>query len=261
MDNIVTNNNHQLKKNALHFEWVLPVFLKPRQTMQKIATQEKPVWLTPLLVVSVLIFIAVLVSAPIKRNAVLMAQSMPEYFDYYSSEQQAAFMNGQSSQTSPLFIYVLPFVSKVAGLWVSWFILSSVLHLSLTLTGSRATNVRSYNLAGWSFLPIALRHVIQIMAMLFSKNLITAPGLSGFIGADAVGFTAFIAALLGLIDIYFIWQIFLLVVGVIPLSGLERKKAWSATAVTLLVLVLFQCVPGFLSHVLSGFSMGSGFYF
>ena len=136
-----------------------------------------------------------------------------------------------------------------------------MLHLSLTLTGSRATNVRSYNLAGWSFLPIALRHVVQIFAMLFSKSLITAPGLSGFIGADAVGFTAFIAALLGLIDIYFIWQIFLLVVGVIPLSGLERKKAWSATAVTLLVLVLFQCIPGFLSHVLSGFSMGSGFYF
>jgi len=261
MDNIATSNNHQTKKNTLHFEWVLPVFLKPRQTMQKIATQDKPVWLTPLLVVSALIIIAVLVAAPLKRNAILMSQSMPDAFQYYSSDQQAAFMNGQTSQTSALFIYVLPLVSKLAGLWISWFLLSSVLHLSLTLTGSRAKNVRSYNLAGWSFLPLGLRQVVQIAAMLATKSLITAPGLSGFIAGDAKGFAAFAAALLGLIDIYFLWQIILLVLGVMPLSGLERKKAWSATALTLLVLALLQSVPGFISHALSGFSMGSGFYF
>ncbi len=261
MDNVESSNNNSQKKNALHFEWVLPVFLKPRQTLQKISTQDKPVWLTPLLLLSALILLSVLVAAPLKRNEVLMAQSTPEYFDYFSSDQQAAFMNGQASQTSPLFLYLLPMVSGWAGLWLSWFLLSSLLHLSLTLAGSRAANLRSYNLAGWSFLPIGLRHVVQILAMLFTKSLIAAPGLSGFIGGDVKGFAAFAAALLGLLDLYFVWQIILLLLGVTPLSGLEKKKAWSAAAVALFLLVLLQAVPGFLSRALSGFSMGSGFYF
>lgn len=261
MDNANQTPKKQEKKMQLNFDWVLPVLLKPREMLKKITAEEKSVWLTPLLIISALIILAALVAAPIRRTVTEMGMNVPEDFQYYSVDQQTQFMNAQANQTSPLFLYVFPVLKGLASLWLSWFILSSLLHLSLTLTGSRASNIRSYNLAGWSFLPIGLRFVIQILAMLFTRTLITSPGLSGFISGDLKGFAAFMAALLGLIDVYFIWQIILLLIGVGSLSGLTRSKAWSATAVSIFILMLLQALPGFLSAALSGLSVSSGFYF
>lgn len=261
METTVTEIKEKSKKNPLHFEWILPVIFRPRKTVEKITSQEKSVWLTPLLVVSALIIIATLVAGPIKRNIIQMGLNTPENFQYYSQEQQAQFMSAQANRTSPLFLYVFPIVTGLAGLWVTWFLLSSLMHLSLTLAGSRAQNVRSYNLAAWSLLPIGVRYLVQIVAMLATKTVVNNPGLSGFITGDLKGFTAFAAALLGLIDLYFIWQIILLLLGVGPLSSLKRSKAWPATAVSLLILMLLLSIPGFLSHALSGLTTSTPFFF
>jgi hypothetical protein len=261
MENTETEIKEKQKKNPLHFEWILPVFFQPRKTIEKITSQEKSVWLTPLLVVSALIILSVLVAGPIKRNIIQMGLNTPENFQYYSQEQQAQFMSAQANRTSPLFLYVFPVVTGLAGLWVTWFLLSSLLHLSLTLAGSRAQNIRSYNLAAWSLLPIGVRQLVQMVAMLATKTVVSNPGLSGFLTGDIKGLTAFAAALLGLIDIYFIWQIILLLIGVSPLSSLKLSKAWGATAVSLIILMLLMSLPGFLSHAMSGMSTSMPFYF
>ncbi len=252
------NGNH---KNPLKFNWILPTLFTPKRATDQITAAEKPVWLTPLLVVSVMIMIAVFVAGPIRKNAILMNQNMPEGFEYYSADQQAAFMSGQANRVSPLFLYIFPILTGLGGLWISWFLLSSLLHLSLTLSGSRASNVRSYNLAGWSFLPLAVKQLVQIIAMLATKAVITSPGLSGFMAADVKGFAAFFSAMLGLIDIYLILQMVILFVGVGSLSGLSKSKAGLATVISLLVLILLQTLPGFLSHALSGISTSMPFFF
>jgi hypothetical protein len=249
------------KKNAFHFDWIIPVFFKPRKMISKIVLEEKAVWLTPLVVISALILISTLIAAPIRRTAIQMGMNIPVDFQYYSAEQQAQFMSAQANQTSPLFLYVFPILIGLVSLWLSWFILSSLLHLSLTLSGSRANNIRSYNLAGWSYLPIALRYIVQIVAMIFTKTTISSHGLSGFIASDATGLVSYLGAMLGLIDLYFIWQIVLLVIGVVPLSGLTKSKAWIATAISILILVLLQALPGFASNALSGISVSSPFFF
>jgi hypothetical protein len=248
-------------KNSLHFDWILPALFKPRKTIRTIVSEEKPVWLTPLLVLSVLIILVNLIAAPIRRNVIQMGLNVPVDFQYYSPEQQAQFLSAQATQTSPLFLYVFPILIGLVSLWLSWFVLSSLLHLSLTLTGSRANSIRSFNLSAWSFLPMVIRYLVQIFAMIFTKTVIYAPGLSGFIGSDAAGLASYLGAVLGLIDIFFIWQICLLVIGVIPLSGLSKTKAWVATGISLLILVLLQALPGFISHALSGLSVTRPFFF
>ena len=261
METIVTEIKEKPKKKPFHFEWILPVIFRPRKAIEVITAQEKSVWLTPLLVVSLMIILATLVAGPIKSNLIQMGMNTPENFQYYSEEQQASFMAAQANRTSPLFLYVFPIATGLAGLWVSWFLLSSLLHLSLTLAGSRSQNIRSYNLAAWSLLPIAVRKLVQIVAMLVTKTVVSSPGLSGFVTGDIKGAAAFFAALLGLIDLYFIWQIVLLLIGVRPLSSLKRSKAWMATAVSLLILMLLQAVPGFLSSALGGLTTSSSFFF
>jgi hypothetical protein len=257
----LNHNGTKSKKQTLNFKWVLPLFLRPVKTTGEIVAQEKPVWLTPLLILSVLALVVVLVAAPIQRMQSQMGAELPPDFQYYSPEMQDQYYQAQANQTSPLFLYVFPLLSGLMKIWVPWFLLSVILYLSLTLTGSRASSTRSYNLVGWSMLPFAIRMLVQIAVMLFSRSLLSAPGLAGFIDSEASGAGAYLRSLLAFIDIYFIFQVFLLIFGAIQLSGLTRTKAVVATLISVLILLFLSAIPGLLSSALSGLSLRGGFYF
>jgi hypothetical protein len=259
----MASDHYNRKATRIPFitKWILPLFLKPKKTTAEIVDDIRNVWLTPLVIVSVLAILAVLISAPIRREAIQMGTNLPPDFQYYSQEQQQQFYEGQASQTSPLFLYVFPVLAGLFKLWISWFLLSILLYLTLTLFGSRTPSLKSYNLVAWSFLPLAVRYIVQIVAMLFTHTQVTNAGLSGFVNADATGFIAYLGALLGLIDIYFIFQVILLFLGAVPLSGLTKNKALAATGISILLLILLQAVPGLLSKVLGGISVTRPFFF
>ena len=166
-------------------------------------------------------------------------------------------MTAQSSQSSALFTFIFPIIGALLGIWISWFLLSSILHLSLTLAGSRTHSVHSYNLVAWTMLPLAVRLVVQILAMLFSHTLISHAGLSGFVSGS--GGAAFLGGILAQVDIYFAWQICLLLYGVLPQSSLAKSKAWGATAFALVLYVLLMALPKVFSSLLSGLSLGGLF--
>jgi len=236
-------NGKQTKKQVWYTGWILPLFTRPARTTTAIVAQEKAVWLTPLLILSVLVILSVAIGAPIKRNIIQMGSELPPDFQYYSPEMQEQYFAAQAKQTSPLFLYVFPLLSGLLKVWVPWFLLSILMYLSLTLAGSRAGSIKSYNLVALSMLPQAIRTLVQILAMLFSKMVVSAPGLSGFI------------------DIYFIFQIILLLIGSVPLSGLSRSKAWIATTISVVIVLLLMAIPGLLASALGGLSLSGGFYF
>ncbi len=244
-----------------HFEWVLPIFIKPAKTLDSIAKHENGAWQTPLLILSVLVIILVLVGGPIRAQSAQMGGELPPDFQYWPQEQQDQYFASQANQVSPLFIYIFPAAGALIGLWVTWFILGSILHLILTLSGSRSSNTASLNLVAWASMPFAVRYLVQIIAVLITRQLISAPGLSGFMAAEGSGGMAFLRAFLALVDIYLIWQIALLLIGVLPLSGLNRGKAWLVTLLAVLIILSLQALPGLLGSVLSGLSITRPFFF
>jgi len=252
-------NHAKLFDNAT---WIPLLFLRPKRTIHEVVQRTKPVWQLPLLVLSGLILVLALVSAPIKKMAIEMGTNLPPDFQYYSPEMQAQFLEAQASQTSPLFLYVFPVLFGILGIWVTWFITASILHLVITLYGSRASNTKSYNLTAWAMLPIALRLILQIIAVVATKQQISAPGLSGFLTADAQGLTAYLRAILAFVDLYLILQLILMFLGIRLLSGLSGWKGISAVLITMLIVLLLKGLPGLLSSVFSGLSLtGSFFYF
>lgn len=257
----LNSNGSKTKRQSFYPKWIVPLFIKPARTTAEIVAQEKPVWLTPLLILSVLVILTALVAAPLQREVIQTGSNLPPDFQYYSAEQQEQFYQAQANQTSPLYLYVFPVLSGLLKVWASWFLLSIILYLALTLSGSRASNIRSYNLVGWSMLPFAIRYLVQIGVMLFSRSLVTAPGLSGFIDSEATGAGAYFRSMLGFIDIYFILQVVLLLLGAAPLSALSRTKARVATVISVILLLLLLAIPGLLSSLLGGISLTSGFFF
>lgn len=249
------------KPRRLHFEWVAPLFLRPARTLKTIVERDSPVWLTPLLILSILAIVLVLIRAPIHKAAALQGAELPQDFQYWAPQQQEQYLAAQANKANPVFIYLFPTLGALAGIWLSWFLLGSILHLSLTLSGSRGTSGQAMNLAGWASLPLGLRSLVQVVGILVNRRLVQAAGVSGFLASDATGFTAFMRILLGFVDIYLIWQVILLMVGSLPLTGLSKVKAWTAVLVAVLLLLVLQAVPGYIASLLGGLNVSRGFFF
>ena len=254
----MTENEFELleeeKPKKLQFGWLIPIFLKPKETLNAIAEKKHGVWLTPILILMLTALILVMVSAPIITQAAQGYTLSPEDMQYYSEEEQAQMQQAMSMTSSPVITTVFPALGKFAGVWINWLLLGVILHLSLTLNGSRSSNRSALNLVAWSMMPFALRDIVQIVYILISKELINKPGLSGFIADGAIGFTAFISGVLLFIDIYLIWQILLLVTGVRSISGLSKGKAWMAALIAILVFIALKALPTLIGAQLAGLS-------
>lgn len=239
------------KPKKIRFDWILPLYIRPKRTLKTIVEQENAVWLAPLFLLTALALITVLISSPIAQQAASQAVVPPEDFQYYSPQDQESFNQAMSIGASPVMTFVFPAVGKIAGLWIGWLLMGSILHLILTLGGSRSTIRAALNLTAWASLPFALRFIVQSLGMLISHQIISHPGLSGFAAEGAQGFAAFLSSLLPFIDIYFFWQISLLLIGVLPLSNLKRGKAWASVIAAVLIVLILKALPGFIGLQIS----------
>lgn len=249
-------------RRPLRPDWIFPLFFRPGKTLRTIGETEGNNWLAPLLVLSLLAIVFTLAAGPLR---VIEAQSqvpqLPPDAQYWTPEMVQDYLNANQPNTGPLMIYVLPGLGALLGVWGGWFILGGVLHLALTLSGGRGSRSADFNLAAWASLPFAVRYIVQIVAMLVTRRLITAPGLSGFFPADAAGLTAYLAMIAGLVDIYLIWQVVLLIVGAAAGARLPVAKAAGAVLVSMLLLLVLQALPGFLLAQLGSLSVQRPFFF
>ena len=243
------------------WDWIFPLFFRPRKTLSEVVSQDKAFWLLPLLLISLLVIFNVVASGPARLAEIQMNSGQtPPDFQYWSPDQQQKYFDSLQQAQGPVNLYVFPALGGIIGLWVVWFLTGSILHLVLTLSGSRGSNTAALNVVGWASLPFALRAVIQGAAVLVTKTPIHSAGLSGFVTGEG-GAAAFWAAMLAVIDIYWIWHFILLLVAARPLSGLPRGRAWLAVLISIVILLALQALPGFIGSKLSGLGGTTPYYF
>jgi hypothetical protein len=185
----------------------------------------------------------------------------PPDFQYYTPEQQAQYMQAIQSTQGPVFIYVLPGIASLLGVWFGWLILGGIVHLVTTLLGGRGSTAISMNIVAWASLPLVVRELVQIVYMLIEKKLIANPGLSGFIVAGESGMVLFLYHLVSMIDIYLIWQILLIILGVRLSTGLTKTKATIGVLISILVILLLRSGLSYLISSLNSLNITRPFFF
>ena len=230
--------------------------------MAWVLEQERAVWLTPLLLISLAAILQVLAVGTIRREMALTGEVvLPEGFEYYGPEQQAQFLQAQSATTSTTFVYVLPAAAALLAVWIGWLYTGGGLHLALTIVGSRTTSASILNLAAWAGLPFGVRSLVRAAFVYLAHRLIAAPGLAGFAPTGGESGSTLATVFLGLVDVYLIWHVILLVTGVRQLPGATASKAWGAVVLTVLIGLVLQALPGYLAARLSGMTIIRPFLF
>jgi hypothetical protein len=212
---------------------VTGVFFRPKATFRSINEQNRGVWRLPMLILTLATLASILVAGSIKQQIALNSTpELPPDFQYFSPEQQAQVMQAMQATSGPVFIYVFPAIVALLGIWLGWLLVGGLLHLAVTLFGGRGETIYTMNLVAWASLPLVLRELVRAVSMLVTGQLINSPGLSGFAPADPTGSTTYLSAILAAIDIYLLWHIVLLVIGVRVGNGLSLVKSIIAVLLT-----------------------------
>jgi len=260
MSETISAPTHPLSSPML--KWTPIIFYKPRRIFESLTSSTQRYWLVPMLILTITMLGNVMITGWLKQqSAVIGEESLPLDFQYYSPEQQAQYMQAMQVTQGPVFVYVLPGMASLLGLWFSWLIIGGVLHLTTTLFGGRGDMATSLNITAWSSMPMALRDVIRIIAMLVSRQLISNPGLSGFAPVTESGWSVFLSQILGQIDIYLIWVACLIVLGVRMTTNLSPGKAISSGLISILSVFLIRALIGLAAAQLGGLNVIRPFFF
>jgi len=239
---------------------VFAFLLHPRQEFELMAGQEKPSWLTPMLVLSIMLLLRILVTGFLRAKAAAMGEiTLPPDWEWWTPDMQNNYMQAIQATQGPAFLYIIPSITGLAGLWLGWSILSGLFHLASTLLGGRGKMASALNVVAWASLPFALRDLLRVVFMLIAGHPITSAGLSGFV-TGAEGGALFLANLLEHVDLFLIWRAALLILGFKRLDGLSTGKAVAAVLIVLALALAAQAGLGALSGNLGGMMITRPFF-
>jgi hypothetical protein len=159
-------------------------------------------------------------------------------------------MQAQQATQGPVFVYIIPLVLALIGLWLGWLILSGLLHLGSTVLGGRGSMQGALSLVGWANVPFFARDLLRMIFMLLAGHAIASPGLSGFAGS-----VVFLAKVLSRVDIFFIWNAVLLIIGLTVADGLPKTKAVVDVGIVLIIILLVLAALGTLTSSIGGLSL------
>jgi hypothetical protein len=249
-----------------HFEFLFSFLIHPGKMTGQII-QKQATWLTPLLVVSLMILIRGWFSVSTTNVVPIDITPPPNQGPVGLSENQLITSktgggSGGRGELTPVpdgtqlietpttsGNQILPALATTAGLWIGWFLLGILLFLGMVIGGSPNTFTETLNLVGWSCLPLGIRQIPLLITALalpsFSAN---TAGLSELVASTNVGVTnEFLISILKMIDIYFVWQVVLILVIMKKISPLSIKRVLAVTLSTMVIFLLLAAMPGFLT--------------
>jgi hypothetical protein len=201
-----------------------------------------------MLVLTITAILVVVAAGYLKTRAAMMGEiQLPRDWQFWTPEMQNNYMQAQQATQGPVFMYVMPMIGSLTGLWVGWLLLGALLHFGSTLLGGRGSMQSALNIVAWASLPFAVRDILRIIFMLSAGHAIISPGLSGF--ASTPGF---VSQLLTRVDIFLIWQVILLVIGFGVTDSLPRSKAVAGVVFIMLLVLLAQAGLGALTSNIGG---------
>jgi hypothetical protein len=258
----MTTTTDESKQKHFYFKWIPEILIRPKTTFSKVISRSGNVWFTPLFTLSITVIIRVILSGWLKQQAAMLGTiTLPPDFQYYTAEQQAQYMQAIQSTQSPVFIYILPAMAALFGLWIIWIITGSLIHLVQTLMGGRTEISTTLTIVAWSSLPFFIKDIVRILYMLSTKSSIQYPGLSGLVPVTEEAVNLILIKFMANIDIYLVWFIVLLIIGIQLATKLTIGKTALGIITTILVILIANSLLAYLLSTLSGLTIIRPFYF
>jgi hypothetical protein len=232
------------------------VVLHPRATFEKMRQAERGHWWL-VFVITVLAVILLAVATTTAQSRMMQGFTPPQGVEM--PEGAAASAGAGTNATSGILRVALTLTTGIVGAIVGY-LLQTVVILGLGLVlGGKATFRQIFRMAAWTTLPVAIRKLIQAITSLVA-GATPASGLSAALTIQEAYSMPMLNTLLSNIDIYTVWSMILLGIGVAVTSKLSKGKSIIAVAVYTVIALAALLALNAAGNAISGL-LGGGFGF
>jgi hypothetical protein len=237
---------------------LLGMIARPRVTLEYLNEYGRRSWLLPALLAVLLVVLPVLVAAPHRaqqqREAVAAMLEQQGEQQEMTAREREQMEQAMDIAANPFITTVFPAVAGAVGTMVGWLVWAGALYLGSMALGGRSSFGQMFRMVVWTWLPYALRSLLQTVYILASGQIIANPGLSGFVvdnrapveemavAPPSMG-QMLLAGLLGRVDLFLFWNLILVLIGVMVVTRLPRRKAVVVTLGVWLLLTALSLAP------------------
>ncbi|MDZ7723724.1 MAG: YIP1 family protein [candidate division KSB1 bacterium] len=224
------SNVQSQEKDMNVFQRIINVFLAPTATFT--AVREKPKWIIPFILILLIGLFTTFMLQPVIADMQKEAM-IKQYEKMGMSQQEMDQALEKARQWSGLFVYPSALIGVAmmlaAGGLVWLFVGNTVLASSMTFHQAMGLNVYRY-------LIISLGGLIKLPIMLSKNSMDVHFSLATFMPSDAS--SGFLYKFLANIEVFNIWSIAVLCIGLAVITRADVKKVWPWVAALFLIYYL-----------------------
>ena len=158
---------------------------------------------------------------------------------------------------SPLIFIVPPIIFGTIGTLFAYGYRSLVMFTMSMALGGKASFQQILRMSAWTLLPAAIRQFIGAGAS-FINGEVTARGISAYLTTAEVFEMPMLNAILSPIDIYLIWSMLLLWVGIVATAKIDKRKGVIAVLVYLVISLIGLLIYGAIRGAMMNFGGPGG---
>lgn len=217
---------------------------RPVTTFQTIAAQSKwSMWAAPLLAVILSLVILLIVQTP--HTLALTRGQMEDQLAALPEEQVEAARTAMEMTMSLPFMLATSIGVGTLALIVATLAQATLLYFTALVSGGELTFGAMFRMSAWSRMPMAISALVQAGFTAVAGRLIQYPGLSFLVATGDLMQDARnpLFVLLSSLDLFWIWHLLLVVLGVAVVARFGRGKALVLTLVYAVLALAITVLP------------------
>ncbi len=230
---------------------------RPAAAMRRLADHPGRRWIWPLLALA-LVRVAVIFAQSSASQAATIAATQASMANQPGMDPEMAAQMSQSMQRFGMIGTVFGAVGAFVGVFIGALVVAGILHLLATVMGGQQGFTQVFTVTSWARLPLIIGGLLQLAYALTGGYDPCPRGLAGLVdcGGDPSDPTAVSlwSPLLAQIELWNLWHLLLLGLGVQAVARLTRRKAAVAVLIVLAIIVGMGLAGTFVSRAVAGFA-------
>ena len=214
------------------FQALVGVIAQPRSSFNRLRDAERGHWWVVFVIALIALVLNTVATVPIQAQASQAAfEAQMSQMEGLDEAQLAQVEQTQAIMSSTVVLSAIGTATGIIGLLIGYAIRAGVLFVLGMVLGGQANFKQIWRTAVWTTLPMAVGTFVSAIAIVATGQL-PAKGLSfALTGPELAAASPLVVAILGRIDIYTIWSLVLIAVGMRATARLSNTKSALIAAV------------------------------